>query len=152
MKTMMRNHLRLVICCYFALAVGSALAQSYEVGQIWSYKTRPQDPKSTLTILRIDNSISLGVVVFISLADVNIQHPYGGVVRSLSPLPFTKAALDKSVIKLVGQTDKLMSSETGYWKWKQGQREGKKPTTFMKPVAEVVNDLEHGYIGIPRQP
>ncbi len=148
---MIRNFSRVTFFWLGMLAAGAALAENFEVGQVWSYKTRPQDPKSTLTVLRIDNSTSFGKVIFISLADVNIKHPYGGVVRSLSPLPFGKTALDQSVVKLVGTTDKLMASDIGYAKWKQGFRDGKKSITFMKPVAQVVEDLEHGYIGIPRQ-
>lgn len=148
----MRNHLRLVTCCFFLFTAGNALAQSYEVGQIWSYQTRPQEPNSTLMILRIDSTSRHGQVIFVGLRDLRVQHPTGKVFPSMSPLPFTKEALDKSVVKLVGQTDQLMPSDFGYSKWKQAQREGKKGTTFAKPVAEVVNGLENGYIGIPRQP
>jgi hypothetical protein len=37
--------------------------------------------------------------------DVRILHPSGKVLSSMSPLPFTKDALDQSVIKFVGTTD-----------------------------------------------
>ena len=70
----------------------------------------------------------------------------------MSPLPFTKAALDQSVVKLVGKADTLMPSNFGYSKWKEAQREGKTPPTYAKPVAEIVGSLENGYIGIPAKP
>jgi hypothetical protein len=66
-------------------------------------------------------------------------------------LPFTRDALDKSVIKLVGKADKLMSSNFGYMKWKEAQAQGKTPPTYAKTVAQIVDGLENGYIGIPQK-
>lgn len=149
---MMMNHLRLLVCCLLISAAGSAWAENYEVGQIWSYKTRPQEPDSKLMVLRIDNTSKLGQVVFIGLKDLRVQHPSGKVIASMSPLPFTKAALDQSVVKLVGKTDKLMSANIGYAKWKEAELAGKTRQTYVKPVAEIVNGLENGYIGIPIKP
>ena len=135
--------------CALLGAAGGAFAQNYEVGQIWSYKTRPQEPNSTLMILRVDNTSKLGQVVFVGVKDVRVLHPSGKMLSSMSPLPFTKDALDQSVIKVVGQTDKVMSSDFGYQKWKEAQMAGKKPLTYVKPVAEIIKGLENGYIGIP---
>ena len=147
----MMNYFRFWVCCLLLGAAGGVAAENYEAGQVWSYKTRPQEPKSTLMILRIDNTSKLGQVVYIGLADVRIHHPNGKIIGSLSPLPFTKDALDKSVVKLVGRTDQPMSSNFGYLKWKEAQLAGKTPTTHAKPVAEIVNALENGYIGIPQK-
>jgi hypothetical protein len=141
---------RLLIWCVLLIVAGSAAAESYEVGQVWSYKTRPQEPNSTLMILRIDNSSKLGPVIFIGLKQLRVQHPNGRVIASMSSLPFTKEALDQSVIKIVGKADKLMSSDFGYAKWKEDQRAGKTRRTNAKPVAEVVNGLENGFIDVPR--
>ena len=149
---MTMKHLRWLACCLMLGAAGHVSAENYQVGQIWSYKTRPQEPNSTLMILRIDNTSKLGQVVFIGLKDVHVKHPTGKAFSSMSPLPFTKEALDQSVVKLVGNTDKLMSSNFGYSKWKEAQLAGKTPSTYVKPVAEMVNALENGYIGIPIKP
>ncbi len=148
---MLKNLIRW-LCCWLVLgAAGGAFAETYEVGQVWSYKTRPQEKSSTLMVLRIDNTSKLGQVVFVGLKDVRLLHPSGKVVSSMAPLPFTKDALDQSVIKVVGKTDKLMNSSFGYQKWKEAQFAGKKPPTYVKPVAEIVNGLENGYIGIPQK-
>jgi hypothetical protein len=141
---------RLMIWSVLFVAAGGAAAENYGVGQVWSYKTRSQEPNSTLMILRIDITSNLGPVIFVGLKDLRVQHPNGKVIGSMSPLPFTKEALDQSVIKLVGTADKLMASDFGYAKWKEDQRAGRTPRTYAKPVAAVVNDLENGYIGIPR--
>jgi hypothetical protein len=148
---MLMRDLRLLACCAMMGAAAAACAENYEPGQIWSYKARPQEPKSTLMILRIDNTTKLGQVIFIGLKDVRVQHPSGRAFSSMSPLPFTKEALDNSVVKLVGKTDQLMSANFGYLKWKEAQAAGKTPPTYAKPVAEIVNGLENGYIGIPQK-
>ena len=146
----MIKHLRRLIACALLAVAANAAAENYEVGQIWSYKTRPQEPYSTLMILRIDNTSELGPVIFVGLKELRVQHPTGKVFPSMSPLPFRKDALDKSVTKLIGKADKLMPSDFGYMKWKEAQHAGKIPPTYVKPVAEIVNGLENGYIGIPR--
>lgn len=149
---MLKNSIRWLCCGLVLGAAGAAFAENYEVGQVWTYKTRPQEKSSTLMVLRVDNTSKLGQVIFVGVKDVRILHPSGKVLSSMSPLPFTKDALDQSVIKLVGKTDKLMNSSFGYQKWKEAQFAGKKPPTYVKPVAEIVNALENGYIGIPEQP
>ena len=141
----------LVFGALLGAAGGVAAAENYEVGQVWSYKTRPSEATSTLMILRIDNSSKAGQVIFIGLQDVRVKHPSGKVFSSMSPLPFTKEALDKSVVKQVGKADKLMSSNFGYLKWKEAQLAGKTPPTYAKSVAEIVDALENGYIGIPQK-
>jgi hypothetical protein len=147
---MLKNSIRW-LCCWLVLgAAGGAFAENYEVGQVWTYKTRLQEKSSTLMVLRVDNTSKLGQVIFVGVKDVRILHPSGKVLSAMSPLPFTKDALDQSVIKLVGKTDKLMNSNFGYQKWKEAQFAGKKPLTYVKPVAEIVNALENGYIGIPQ--
>lgn len=146
----MKMPVRRLIACALLIAAGNAAAENYEVGQIWSYKTRAQEPYSTLMILRIDNTSELGPVIFIGLKEVRVKHPSGKVFPSMSPLPFRKEALDRSVTQLLGKADKLMPSDFGYMKWKEAQRAGKTPPTYAKPVADIIDGLEHGYIGIPR--
>ena len=84
---MLMRCLGLLVCCAMA---GAAFAENYAPGQIWSYKTRPQEKNSTLIVLRIDNTSKLGQVVFVGLKDVRLLHPSGKVVSSMAPLPFTK--------------------------------------------------------------
>lgn len=151
LRTRLRANLRGLCFSAMLLAAAGVCAETYEVGQVWTYKTRPQEKASTLQVLVIDNSSKMGPVIFVGLKDVRVMHPSGKILSSMSPLPFTKEALDQSVLKVVGKTDKLMSASFGYQKWKEAQLAGKKPPTYVKPVADVVNALENGYIGIPQK-
>jgi hypothetical protein len=141
---MTMKHLRALACCLMLGAAGHVSAENYQVGQIWSYKTRPQEPDSTLMILRIDNTSKLGPVVFIGLQNVRIRQSNGRVVATMSPIPITKDALDQSVLKVVGKTDKVMPSDKGYANWKATLLSGKNPPTHVKPVAATINDIENG--------
>jgi hypothetical protein len=141
-----------LLCWALLLGIpGIACGQTYEAGQVWSYKTRPQEKDSTLMVLRVESTSNLGQVIFIGVKDVRVQHPSGRVLSAMSPLPFAKTALDKSVIKMLGKSDKLMSSSFGYQKWKDAQFAGRKPPVYAKPVAEIIDGLENGYIGIPKK-
>jgi hypothetical protein len=48
---MLKNQLRWLCFCLLLGAAGGVFAETYEVGQIWSYKTRPQEKNSTLMVL-----------------------------------------------------------------------------------------------------
>jgi len=139
----MRNVRGAILFVLLALAAASACANDYEVGQIWSYKTRPQDPASALMILRIDSDTPLGEVIFIRVINVNFQAADGKMlVLQLSPLPFTRAALDRSVIKMTGKTSQLNWTDTRYRIWKQAASEGKNVKLYRGSVAAAVSELE----------
>src|SRR3954469_10960991 len=105
MTNKLHHRLHWLIGAMLVCAAPGALAENYEPGQIWSYKTRPQEKDSTLMVLRVDNTSKLGQVIFVGLKDLRVQHPNGNVIATMTPLPFTREALDKSVVKLIGKTD-----------------------------------------------
>jgi hypothetical protein len=43
----------------------SAEDPKFKPGQVWSYKTRPGEERSTITILRVESSPKLGMIVHI---------------------------------------------------------------------------------------
>ena len=69
--------------CFGAMlfAAANACAENYEVGQVWTYKTRPQEKTSTLQVLLVDNSSKMGPVIFVGLKDVRVMHPSGKMTR-----------------------------------------------------------------------
>jgi len=139
----MRTFRRAVLFALLALAVSAACANDYEVGQIWSYRARPQDPGSAVMILLIDKDTPRGEVIFIRVINVNFHAADGKmVVLQLSPLPFTRAALDRSVIKLTGKTSQLNWTDTRYRLWKQAASEGKNVELYRGSVAAAVSELE----------
>ena len=129
-----------------------ASAETYEPGQVWTYKTRPQETASTLQILRVENTAKFGTVIFIGLKDVRIRHVNGKIVATMSPIPFAKSAIDQSVVKLVGKPDTIMPSDRGYLAWKASLVAGKTPRLYTKPVAETIKDIEDGSWMVQKEP
>lgn len=127
-------------------------AETYEPGQVWTYKTRPQEPNSTLQILRVENTAKFGTVIFIGLKDVRIRHVNGKIVATMSPVPFVKSAIDQSVVKLVGKPETVMPSDRGYLAWKASLVAGKTPKVYVKPVAETIKDIEDGSWMVQKEP
>ena len=144
----MQSFWRAVFLALLALAASAACANDYEVGQIWSYRARPQDPASALMILHIDKDTPRGEVIVIRIVNVNFQSANGKmVVLELNPPPFRPAALDRSVIKITGKADKLNWNDKAYRNWRQALSEGKNVPLYDKPVAAVVSELETKMVG-----
>ena len=50
-----------------------ATESRYKVGQVWSYKTRPNETKSTFIVVKVENDPKLGNIVHIALRDLKIK-------------------------------------------------------------------------------
>lgn len=85
----------------------------YKPGQIWEYKTRPGEPASRITILRIESFSKLGVIVHVRIAGVHLKN-CGDTIQHA---PFAKAALDESVVRQSGSNSKIPAYEEGYKRW-----------------------------------
>jgi len=73
----------------------------FKVGQVWHYKTRKGEEASTLTVLKLDNSPAVGVIVHVAINGIQ----YHSCVPAETPdhlehMPFTKKALESSVTEL----------------------------------------------------
>lgn len=86
----------------------------FKPGQVWSYKTRPGEEESTLSILRIESSPKLGVIIHIRVNDFQFKNCTGGPApHTLGHAPFSRAAIDSSVVKLL-RTVEVPACENGF--------------------------------------
>ena len=91
---------------------------TYSPGQVWSYKTRPGEASSTVTILRVERTPKLGIIVHVRVDGVKFKNCTGGPSPSeIDHAPFTKGALDKSVSRQLRIVSKLPAYEAGYGDW-----------------------------------
>ena len=88
----------------------------FRPGQVWTYSTRAGEQSSTLTILEVDRSLKLGVLVHIRVDGVALHEPNGNVLSTLEHMPFTRDAMLTSVVHLAGQAKKMPTME-GYEEW-----------------------------------
>lgn len=101
--------------------------EPFQVGQVWRYFNRPGEEKSTVTILKIEKYPNSDTIIHIRVDGVTIYNSKSasGYSDFLGHLPFSKNALDLSVIELVGKKDTLPDFQEGYREWKTAWSAGK---------------------------
>ncbi|MBV9926805.1 MAG: hypothetical protein JOZ96_17430 [Acidobacteria bacterium] len=113
----------------------------YKVGQVWSYKTRPDEKDSTFVVLKVENHPKLGNIVHIALRGLRLKKPNGDFIEGASHLPFAEEAINKSALKLVKEKAELPDFEEGYGLWREAFDAGK-AGVYTISVAEAVGVME----------
>ena len=115
----------------------------FQVGQIWQYKTRPDDPQSVLQIVKVDLLHGKEVAIHIQVRGLNMKssptEPDKGIA---SHLPFSEEAVEASVTNLLQRVSPLPDDfEEGYEMWRKAFLEGK-AGIFSAPVVEVISMID----------
>jgi hypothetical protein len=93
--------------------------EKFRVGDVWEYQTRKGEEHSRITILRVDESPELGIIVHIGVDNVRLSNCHGGPEPDSVPhMPFARNALEGSVIKKVASDQPLPDYEEGYREWR----------------------------------
>lgn len=92
----------------------------YAVGQVWSYKTRPNETKSAFMVVRVESDPKLGNIIHIALRDLKIKNPHspGGITDTMNHLPPAEEAIARSAVKLLEETVQLPDFEKSYRLWR----------------------------------
>ncbi|MDB5172486.1 MAG: hypothetical protein JWN51_1259 [Phycisphaerales bacterium] len=119
----------------------------YQAGQVWTYRTRPGEKGSRLTIVKIE-PYGGGTAVHVYISGVAIVNPAAPKGKStfISHMPFTEEAIDKSVLQLVDQSEQLPRFEEGYATWKEQADQGK-AGVFNVSVAEAIEGVAGAFKG-----
>lgn len=86
---------------------------------MWSYHSRKEDPEATVTILKVESLPKIGVIVHIRMDGIHLRvRSCSGDsdVTEIQHAPFTREALDKSVVKLL-RTGEPPDFQWGYRNW-----------------------------------
>lgn len=113
----------------------------YKVGQVWSYKTRPNEKKSSFIVLKIENHPRLGNIVHIALRDLKLRKPNGDFIETAGHLPFAEEAINKSAVKLLKEKVDLPDYEEGYGIWREAFDAGK-AGIYTITITEAVDVME----------
>ena len=115
----------------------------YKVGQVWAYRTRPNEPHSLLTIVKVELQHGTAVAVHIHVDGLNLKPAESGGLpgTTASHLPFSEEALDASVINMVDHVVVLPDFEEGYLMWREAFLE-ENAGIFSLTVAEVMDFIE----------
>jgi hypothetical protein len=102
----------------------------YKPGQVWSVRI-PGSPQARLKILRVESFPGAGTFVHVAVDNVPV---------TVGHMPFTEAAIDQSVIELVGTDPVRPESLEGYDDWRKAfDNEG--AGVFSVTVAEALQIL-----------
>jgi hypothetical protein len=105
-------------------------------------RTRPEEEGSFLTILKVESSPTLGVIVHARIDGVRIENPLApsGVSDTIGHIPLLEAALDESVTTSLGSLFKLVREDDGYGEWRRAFDEGE-AGVWSITVAEVIDHI-----------
>jgi len=123
--------------------VKDTLDSRFHVGERWDYRTRQGEEKSALTIVKVETTPKLGVIVHVSLDGLRIKsaHAPSGFSETVSHMPFADAAIEKSVTTLAAAKVSLPAFQEGYDEWRRAFDAGK-GGVFTSTVAEGVDFIE----------
>jgi hypothetical protein len=112
----------------------------YKIGQVWKYKSRPTEPTSTFTVLKVEHTAADGNIIHVRVDSLRMKNPQQINVGSseIGHMPFAEAALDSSVTELL-KSDQAVSPDyrEGYEIWREAFVAGK-GGIFSVPVNEGV--------------
>lgn len=119
--------------------------KSYQVGQVWAYKTRKAESNSRLYIVKVDSDAKLKTIYHIYIDKVAIKNPYirdGGIQNVLPHAPVSKATLDASVTQLISvKASPLPDITEGYKAWKDEYSKGE-AGVFTISVSDILKYIE----------
>jgi hypothetical protein len=93
----------------------------YHVGEQWSYRARQGEEGSWLTVLKVESSPKLGVIVHVRVDGVRIESPHApnGVCETIGHMPFAESAIEKSVTTRAGAETAAIADDEGYQEWRR---------------------------------
>jgi len=132
-----------------ALLTGSACAlakaNDYAEGQIWEYKTRPQDPGSLLKIQKISTDptrVENRVIYHLSIIGVHLNDRTTS--RTISHVPVSREALDDSVTRLSPIRPIFPAATDGIAEWRKANG-----GVFTVPIAQIIDIVENTMSKMP---
>jgi hypothetical protein len=88
-------------------------------GQVWQYKTRPDEESSTVTILKVESVPKLGTILHVRVENIRLKNCAGGTEpEKFEHMPFAREAIERSVTKLVKEGDDP-DFQSGYDEWRK---------------------------------
>lgn len=126
--------LTLFLASLFALPAQAQDRPAYAEGQVWEYKTRPQDQGSLLKIQRVETDPAGGPIYHISVIGLRIEGMPG---ENIPHLPVSRETLDASVTRLSPLKPDFPSPDEGIQMWRDA-RGG----VFTITIAEIVGIIQ----------
>jgi len=92
----------------------AASPNRYSEGQVWAYKTRPQDIGSLVKIQKVENA-PIGTIYHVSLIGIHVNPT---TVTVLQHAPVSQQTLDESVTSQVNDPGTFPDASDGIAQWR----------------------------------
>ena len=119
---------------------GKSVKRKYEVGQVWTYKTRDGERDSRLYIVKIEKMGPSKEIFHLSVDNLKVKNKRApsGFQSKLPHIPVSAKTLDSSVVKLEKLDPNHMPDiSAGYNQWK-----GANGGVFEIPIIEIIGFIE----------
>lgn len=115
----------------------------FKVGQMWSYKTRPNEKNSFFIVVKVDVNRKLGNIIHIAVQNLKMKNPnsHTGFSDRANHLPFAEVAINESAVKLLKKKVDLPDYEEGYNLWKEAF-DNKRAGVYTITLAKAVDIME----------
>jgi len=91
----------------------------FHPGQVWQYKARPGEEKSTLTILKVESLPKGVIVVHVRVEGIRLRNCADGPEPDkFEHMPFVRDALEHSVTKILKENGEVPDFKAGYQEWR----------------------------------
>ena len=116
--------------------------QKFHVGDVWEYKTRPGEERSTITILRVESSPKVGIIVHVAVDNLTwLDCESNAFAQSIPHMPLARGAIEASVTRRIASTRDLPAFEEGYRLWRDAF--SKQPAgIYVIPMKDAVSVAE----------
>jgi len=119
---------------------GETAADPYAVGQVWEYRTRPQETQSLLMIREIEDRPTIGRVYHVSILGIRPDATWGP--NQIDHSPVSRKTLDASVTRLSSKRPEAPDYRPGIADWRAA-RGG----VFTISIAEIVDLIDQQLSG-----
>lgn len=116
---------------------------AFAEGQVWTYRTRPGEDASRITVCRVEADPKLGEIVHIHVSGLRLKNPRvpGGFSDAIGHMPYSGKALRDSVVAQESATAKLPAFVDGYREWRSSFDDGK-AGVWTAPLSEAIAGME----------
>jgi len=98
--------------------LSDGVSDQFDRGQVWTYLTRPDEPDSRLTVIKVDHSEKFGNIIHIRVDGIRFEIPGGEPITHLPHLPITEEMLAMSVTEHEGDAEIPLDSQRNYERWR----------------------------------
>jgi len=126
------------------------MSKQFAEGQVWTYKTRPNEQDSRITVVRVDaDDPEFGNIIHIYVSSLDIPNASaaGGRTTFVNHMPYEEEALKAAVLDLQSNDQPLPEGfEDGYRLWREAF-ENSEAGVFNIPVSDAIEFVQASISG-----